>query len=120
MITRSIEVTTRFIGFHKWEDAPEEVSFLRNLHRHEFRVSVEIEITHDDRELEFFIEQRYLKSLFEDEQNCNNKSCEMIGQTVIDSFIERYGPNRSIKVNVSEDGENSANVVYIPQERVSK
>jgi hypothetical protein len=34
-----IQVRTSFVGVHQWKDAPDEVAFLRNLHRHVFKVS---------------------------------------------------------------------------------
>ena len=32
-------VTTQLEGFHKWEQAPDEVAYLRERHRHMFGVS---------------------------------------------------------------------------------
>ena len=55
-----IIVKTSFRGFHQYKDAPDQVAFLKNLHRHDFIVEAKIEVKHDDRELEFFIEQSAL------------------------------------------------------------
>ena len=42
-----VVVKTEFEGFHSWEDAPDEVSFLRNLHRHIFHVTAKWKVNHD-------------------------------------------------------------------------
>jgi len=115
MIKQSVKIRHQFEGFHRWEDAPEEVSFLRHRHRHIFKVSVEIDVTHDDRELEFFIEQRFLKNLFNETQECDGKSCEMLCKYILDEFNKRYEFKRSITIEVSEDGENSGIVRYSPK-----
>ena len=40
MPNRYIFITDKFEGYHKYVDAPEEVAFLRNAHRHLFGVRV--------------------------------------------------------------------------------
>ena len=45
----SIKIRTQFEFVHCWKDAPEEVQFLRYLHRHDFLVSCEIEVFPNDR-----------------------------------------------------------------------
>lgn len=52
---KTIYVRTSFVGFHKWETAPQEVSFLRDLHRHIFNVKVTLQVSHSDRDVEFFL-----------------------------------------------------------------
>lgn len=101
-----IKVKWQFVGFHKYENAPNEVSFLKTKHRHLFKCSAQISVNHDDRELEFFIVQNYLKSVYAD--NLCVGSCEMVAKQIIESLKFMYGENRSYKVEVSEDGENSA------------
>ena len=106
---KTIYINTNFEGLHKWDKAPEEVSFLRNLHRHLFKVRVEIEVKHNDRELEFFM----FKDFIEDYLSKLNKkevgSCEMIAEGILNYIKEKY-PDRFILVDVSEDGENGAKV----------
>lgn len=98
-----IFITTQFVGFHKWDDAPNEVIFLRNKHRHLFKVRVWFKVTHDDRELEFLLMKKkvedYLEA-FEFRQDVG--SCEMICKELVDIDA------RITKVEVSEDGENGA------------
>lgn len=50
-----IYINTSFVGFHRWDSAPEEVAFLRDLHRHIFNVKVTVEVSHNDRDVEFFL-----------------------------------------------------------------
>lgn len=100
----SIYVRTSFVAFHNWEGAPRSVAFLRNKHRHVFHVTVEKEVSHQDREIEFFtykaaidkwIDKNWANYFWE------NKSCEMFAQ----ELLERFDADRVI---VSEDGENGA------------
>ena len=103
-----IKIKTQFEAYHSWPNAPEEVAFLRHLHRHLFKCVVKIEVNHSDRELEFFIFKkevdklikRMLKSLR------NEKSCEQMASWLLNKLKEEY--SRYIQVEVSEDGENSA------------
>jgi 6-pyruvoyl-tetrahydropterin synthase len=110
-----MKVQTQFEGLHKWSGAPED-SFLRNYHRHLFKVSVKIEVRHDDRELEFFdvkqklddfIDYHFAKQDFE-------ASCEMIAKHIIDFCLLSLYDERRFEVEVSEDGENSGIVIYQP------
>lgn len=110
MTTTWIVVRTRVEGFHYWADAPEEVAFLRNNHRHEFHVAVHIEVRHDDRELEFFLCQRWLKTVMPPGE-FGGQSCEMLAKRLLIRLQEKYGA-RCYKVEVSEDGENASIVEY--------
>lgn len=62
----TIIVTTRFEGFHCWPAAPDEVAFLRSVHRHTFTVKAELKVTHDDRDQEFFMFRRLLDDKIEE------------------------------------------------------
>lgn len=115
-----IIVKTSFRGFHQYKDAPEQVAFLRNKHRHDFIVEAKIEVMHDDRELEFFIEQSALDVTIAHAINEENVgSCEMAARAIITEMLKdskKYG-RRHIEVSVSEDGENRA-VVGLTDEEV--
>jgi hypothetical protein len=104
-----IKVSFEFEGIHNYVNAPIEVSFLRLPHRHLFKCSAKIEVFHEDREIEFILAKRYLKS--QCEYDLSGKSCEQICKYFIEAIILKYG-DRSIVVEVSEDGENSAIVEY--------
>ena len=109
-MTNYIWVTTQFEGFHKYSDAPEEVSFLKNKHRHIFHVKVWIEVGHNDRDIEFFIFKKQVETLLQN-SNLNNSSCEMIADYVHNKISLAY-PNRKMKIEVSEDGENGCEKEY--------
>lgn len=98
----TIEVKTRFVGYHRYANAPEEVKFLRNLHRHVFWVEVEVEVAHDDREKEFFIIQDRLNKFINTDTPEEVGSCEHIARRIA-MFMEGV-----VRVKVSEDGENAA------------
>lgn len=101
-----IWVTTKITGFHKYNDAPTEVSFLRNTHRHLFHIRVAIQVFHNNREIEFFIFKQLVESILDD-GDFDNKSCEMISDMLYVA-INRKHSNRLIEIEVSEDGENGS------------
>lgn len=114
MITNMIRVRTDFEGLHCYPNAPDEVSFLRQLHRHKFEVVLDIEVSHLDRELEFLMVKNRLDQFISDniikaDKHC---SCEMYANMIINFVIGLYGPDRNISCEVNEDGENGAFVVY--------
>lgn len=103
-LKRQIIVTQKIEGFHAYGDAPQEVRFLRNLHRHLFHVKVGIPVTHNDRDREFFIEQRRLWQVLSGymADNENAGSCEMIAEHILEKL-----PHVAW-AEVWEDGENGA------------
>ena len=111
--TMFIEVNTQFEFFHKWENAPEEVGFLRNLHRHDFLVTCQIEVYHNDRELEFFMVLHRLESFINDELKHMpaTTSCEQFCEKIGEFLIETYG-NRNLMIKVSEDGKSASIMNY--------
>lgn len=106
----TIIAKAQFEGIHCYPDAPEEVAYLKHPHRHMFGVEVEIEVFHDDRELEFIMVKNKLLETFEKEMD--SKSCEMIAKEVQAWAKETYPhvPVRRVNVAVFEDGENGAKV----------
>ena len=59
-----IFVTFQKEGIHKYPDAPAGVEFLKYPHRHMFHFRVEIEVFHDDRDIEFILFKRELEGLY--------------------------------------------------------
>jgi hypothetical protein len=109
-----IKVKTQFEAQHQWKKAPEQVKFLRSLHRHIFYVSAKIEVEHNDRALEFFmvkkkIDQIIFEILLKKGKNKIVQSCEDSAEVILD-YLEIYYPKRRIEVVVSEDHENEAGV----------
>jgi 6-pyruvoyl-tetrahydropterin synthase len=126
-----IIVRTQFEAQHRYPDAPEEVAFLRNMHRHMFHVEVQIEVSHDDRELEFLLVKRDLDEVLAGRDapkptswpdreyygmpTLQNLSCEAVARLVRKYLKAKYPPTtslpyRRIHVKVFEDGENGAYV----------
>jgi hypothetical protein len=89
-----------------------DVSFLANPHRHIFHFQVWIEVFHDDRDIEFIQFKRWLENLYRDRTlELDFKSCEMIADDLYLKIAGRY-PNRSVWIEVSEDGENGTFIKY--------
>lgn len=97
-------------GIHFWREAPDEVYYLRNSHRHNFFIRLCIEVKHNNRDKEFimvkhsvkdYLENRYLtpkKSLYFD-----SKSCEDLAEELLKEFGAKW-------VEVYEDKENGARI----------
>ena len=110
----SIWVTFQQEGMHYYNGAPEGVGFLKHSHRHIFHFTAEVQVHHDDRDIEFILFKRELQGLYNNGVlEADNKSCEMLANDLIDIITNRY-PNRWVKVTVSEDGENGATVFQEP------
>lgn len=96
---------TRFEGFHKWAKAPHQVKFLRDLHRHEFHVRVEVKVDHADRDVEFLILKYTVDACIAEAistQTTVEWSCEHWATYLLNKV------DGATKVEVSEDGENGA------------
>ena len=104
-------------GIHKYPAALtdpnlEDVSFLGYPHRHMFHFKVEIEVEHDDRDIEFIQFKRWLESLYADGTlELDYRSCEMISDQLASTIKHKY-PNRDLIITVSEDDENGATCHY--------
>ena len=111
----TIWVTWDREGMHRYPAAPEEVAFLRHPHRHIFKFRAEIEVFHDDRDIEFFIMKKDLQeNVWPLQVEFDYKSCEMLAKDVVTYLTTKY-PGRSITVDCSEDGENGATLKYTPK-----
>jgi hypothetical protein len=103
---------------HRYKDAPEDVAFLRQWHRHMLKLEIEIEVSHLDRELEFIMVKRYVNHLFnmnEIDLTYVEKSCETICKELIELLVKKYG-ERDMVITASEDGENGGRVYYFMKE----
>ena len=115
-MNKKIIVTNNFKGYHKYAEAPSNVAFLREMHRHIFNVKTTIEVFHNERDIEFFQLQehieRFVRSRYE--QNYGDyiegiyiHSCESLAEAVMSNLHEVY-PGRRVRVEVWEDNENGA------------
>lgn len=124
MITTSIWVTFQKEGIHKYPAAAtdpnlSEVSFLAHPHRHMFHFRVELEVFHDDRDVEFILLKRELEGLYTSGTlQLNNMSCEMIARELL-QYIKTYYPGRDSTIQVSEDNENGCTLVYVKEMSVT-
>lgn len=115
--TTWIWVTSQKEGIHRYPEAAtnpslKDVSFLQYPHRHIFHFKVYLQVNHDNRDVEFIIFKRWLENLYTaGTLQLDHKSCEMIAEDIIYFTMKEY-PDRDIKVEVSEDGENGCLVEY--------
>ncbi len=111
-----IWVTFRKEGIHRYPAAGTDpklasgdeydVSFLAYPHRHIFHFKVWLEVFHDDRDVEFIQFKRWLEKQYDSKTlELDYKSCEMIAEDLYKIIIAHY-PDRSVWIEVSEDGEN--------------
>ena len=119
---RTIFVRFQKEGIHKYPAAATDpalatgdeydVSFLATPHRHIFHFDVAIEVFHNDRDIEFIQFKRWLENQYSQGiLQLDYKSCEMISDDLYEVIATRY-PDRSVAIQVSEDNENGAHIVY--------
>jgi hypothetical protein len=120
--SKFIWVTFQKEGIHRYPDAltnpalatgdEYDVSFLGHPHRHIFHFKVWIQVTHNDRDIEFIQFKRWLENLYKDAiLNLDYKSCEMMSDELFAVISNKY-PSREIWIEVSEDGENGSFIKY--------
>lgn len=102
---KTVVITNNVVeGFHQYKDAPSQVSFLRNPHRHLFMIECTFQVSHQDREIEIFIMQnkidRFLRNTYGTPCIFGGMSCEHIAQAIIEHLID----DGCVSVIVREDG----------------
>lgn len=118
-VTKTIWVRFQREGIHKYpaaltDPALAEVSFLGHPHRHMFHFEVELQVFHDDRDVEFILFKRELEKVYDEGTlQLNHKSCEMLCDDLASYVLNMY-PNRNLRISVSEDNENGATATYTP------
>lgn len=89
-----------------------DVSFLADPHRHIFHFRVEMEVFHDDRDVEFIQAKRIMEQWFVDGTLVlHHKSCEMLARELYAKCATQW-PARDYVVEVSEDGENGCRMYF--------
>jgi hypothetical protein len=77
-----------------------------------FKFNVQIQIFHNDRELEFHQVLNYCESLFATQAiDIDFKSVEMLADDLYVQLAAKY-PERDMKISVSEDGECGCVIEY--------
>ena len=111
-MNKRIFVTWQKEGIHQYPGAPKGVEFLQYPHRHMFHFKVEIDVFHDDRDIEFILLKRELEGLYDEGTlELDHKSCEMIADELAHQIQIKH-PGRHIRIEVSEDGENGCDNTY--------
>jgi hypothetical protein len=122
--SKFIMVTFQKEGIHRYPAAENDpllatgdefdVSFLAYPHRHIFHFRVEIEVFHNDRDLEFIqVKRQCEKWLGDGTLSLDHKSCEMMSDDLFRLIANKW-PDRSVSIHVSEDGENGSIAYYNP------
>jgi hypothetical protein len=117
-----IWVTFQKEGIHKYPQAATDpklatgdwldVSFLGTPHRHIFHFRVEMEVFHDDRDVEFIQAKRIMERWYSDGTlQLDYKSCEMMANDLHTKLFQQW-PNRDYVIEVSEDGENGCRIYF--------
>ena len=89
-----------------------DVSFLGTPHRHIFHFKVEMEVFHDNRDVEFIQAKRIMERWYSDGTlQLDHKSCEMMARELYAKCLEQW-PSRCYTIEVSEDGENGCRLVF--------
>lgn len=103
MPTFEVLATLQLEGFHRWESAPDAVSFLRERHRHLFHMELLAPVMHADRDVEIIDLRRraidLLTGRFGEPCEFGTLSCEHIAEFL----LVRLHLSRC---TVLEDGEN--------------
>ena len=116
-LNRKIRIQFVKPGVHYYPQASSQpslndVNFLGNLHHHYFYFYVEVEVFHNDRDIEFIQFRRFCENLYDNKALAlDHKSCEMIAEELIVQIRHKY-PHRNITVEVYEDNINGSIVEY--------
>lgn len=110
-VKKIVYCRTRFVGFHRWPNAPDSVGYLRDLHRHEFHVEVGVRVQGDDRDVEFITLKQTVDGCIAQQQQYwpAEFSCEMMCNAIYDRLKNMY---IIAYIDISEDGENGAQIYY--------
>lgn len=108
----TVYCTVRWEGVHHWNEAPTEVDFLRHPHRHQFEATLHVSVEHSDRDVEFIMLKRSLRDFVKGylQGYVKDASCEDMCHRIAQAMNQRG--YRVRRVQVSEDGENGADVRY--------
>ena len=116
---KTITVRTSYEGIHRYPGASDDVVFLRQPHRHTFGVCVELEVFHDDREIEFITLKRLIIDWLKGREDLKSHiwymgtlSCEQVASGLMNHLFKTVDklPNRYCKITIDEDGENGASI----------
>lgn len=105
-------------GIHNWPDCDiKDVEFLQYPHRHMFTIRVIVNVTHENRDVEFLmLKDRIFIALDElyprdqlGQYLFEHRSCEMISDDLYGILKNEFDVH---EIMVDEDGENGSIIVY--------
>ncbi len=106
------------VGFHCWPDAKGPVEYLSAQHRHLFKFHLEVQVTHENRAIEFHTLKRATLATMHDhfhsergEFQFGARSCEHIARELGNELCAQFGYEVRV-VEVWEDGECGARVEW--------
>lgn len=123
---KTVQVSFKIPGLHCWPNAGiegnETNNFLQYPHRHSFHISVEVKVSHNERQIEFIQLQNEIEQMLSEKYwnvekqlfDFGPMSCESIAEVILDWGVLEYPT--IFKISVSEDGEFAANI-YITHEK---
>jgi hypothetical protein len=113
-LTGFVRVRTQVEGLHQWPAATGPDGYLAAPHRHLFVAELDIEVTHDDREIEINALTRWLTDLLPTfahpgaadtgPLNFGPQSCEQLATRITEAVLDRHGRHRGLYCAVLEDG----------------
>lgn len=122
--TTFVQFAAQIDGLHRWPDAGAPDGYLKAPHRHLFVATVNLEVFHDDREIEINAAARWLTALLptltdvprtgDGPIDFGAQSCERLATRIAEALKRHHGVHRTITVTVLEDGLLGAGVTWKP------
>jgi hypothetical protein len=100
-VKTTVWATVDLPGFHCWPTAPPRRAYLRDRHRHLFRITAEVKVAHDDRDVEFHDLADLIRAWWAAESLAHELGAALCG------------PSQQLavtRITVSEDGECGATI----------
>ena len=123
--TNFIRLRTQIEGLHRWPGAADPDGYLSSPHRHLFVAELDVEVHHDDREIEINGLARWLTALLpsfavtppvgDQPVDFGDQSCEQLAWRLVDELTRRHGPDRRVRCAVLEDGILGGGVDWTPE-----
>lgn len=103
---QTIFIHTQFEGVHSFPKAEGKHEYLKYPHRHIFFVEVEVEVNHEERDIEFLEFKKYIDNYCLRWAVPTINSCETMAKHIALYLLDnKFKPYR---VSVSEDNENGS------------
>jgi hypothetical protein len=102
-----IAVRFQVEGWHRWPGAKGPRAYLADRHRHLWHVEAQVQVLHNDREVELHDFRDFCIAHFP-AGDAGDASCEALAAGLVNDITRRYGRSRRVRVSVFEDGENGA------------